>query len=217
MIEVFTGLLLVALIGGGFLIARRLFDRRNTMDPPMEMPWQQSYGPRDEYGRSFQPNPGYDGPAYGRPMYGPGYGNPGYGRPVYGPGYDPTAYGRAIHGPAVCGGIVTRSVDRSAISRVPITGTIHGPAVCGAIIAWVRLKTATVFISWAVGLLPWHFHWRIHRITPVEEAASYQEASSNERHQEQSCEHLYHNVCLLLNGKVTISNKHDSFVSSEPF
>ncbi len=49
MIDVFTGLLLVALIGGGFLIARRLFDRRNMMNPPMEMPWQSEYGPRDDY------------------------------------------------------------------------------------------------------------------------------------------------------------------------
>jgi hypothetical protein len=50
MIDVFTGLLLVALIGGGFLIARRLFDRRNLMNPPMEMPWQSEYGPRHDYG-----------------------------------------------------------------------------------------------------------------------------------------------------------------------
>jgi hypothetical protein len=40
MIDVFTGLLLLALIGGGFLIFRRLFDRRDTMNPSMEMPWQ---------------------------------------------------------------------------------------------------------------------------------------------------------------------------------
>jgi len=73
MIDVFTGLLLVALIGGGFLIARRLFDRRNMMNPPMEMPWQSQYGPRDDYGRNVPPNQGYDGPGYGRPMYGPGY------------------------------------------------------------------------------------------------------------------------------------------------
>ena len=73
MIDVFTGLLLLALIGGGFLIFRRLLDRRDTMNPPMEMPWQQEYGPRDDYGRSIHPIQSYDGPGYGRPMYGPGY------------------------------------------------------------------------------------------------------------------------------------------------
>jgi hypothetical protein len=89
MIDVFTGLLLVALIGGGFLIARRLFDRRNMMNRPMEMPWQSEYGPRDDYSQSIPPDQGYDGPGYGRPMYGPGYGDPPYGRPMYGPGYPP--------------------------------------------------------------------------------------------------------------------------------
>src|SRR6266704_531952 len=74
MIDVFTGLLLVALIGGGFLLARHLFDRRNMMNPPMEMPWQSEYGPRDDYGRNVPPNQGYDGSGYGRPMYGPGLG-----------------------------------------------------------------------------------------------------------------------------------------------
>jgi hypothetical protein len=76
MIDVFTGLLLVALIGGGFLLARRLFDRRDMMDPPMEMPWQSQYGPGDDYGQSIPPNQSYDGPGYGRPMNGPGYGTP---------------------------------------------------------------------------------------------------------------------------------------------
>src|SRR5437868_2967867 len=99
MIDVFTGLLLLALIGGGFLIFRRLLDRRDTMNPPMEMPWQQEYGPRDDYGRSVHPIQSYDGPGYGRPMYGPGYGDPRYGRPAYGPGYDPTGYGRPMYGP----------------------------------------------------------------------------------------------------------------------
>jgi hypothetical protein len=100
MIDPFIGLLLLALIGGGFLIFRRLLDRRNRMNPPMGMPWQQEDGPKDEYGRSFDPNQSYDHPGYGRPMYGPGYGNPGYGRPAYGPGYDPAGYGRPMYGPA---------------------------------------------------------------------------------------------------------------------
>jgi hypothetical protein len=95
MIDVFTGLILLALIGGGILIARRLFGQRHMMNPPMGMPWQQEYGPRDEYDRSFHPNSGYDGPGYGRP----GYGYPRYGRPGYGPGYDPAGYGRQMYGP----------------------------------------------------------------------------------------------------------------------
>jgi hypothetical protein len=99
MIDVFTGLLLVALIGGGFLIARRLVDRRNMMNRPMEMPWQSGYGPRDDYGQSIPPDQGYDGPGYGRPMYGPGYGDPRSRRPAYGPGYDPAGYGRPMYGP----------------------------------------------------------------------------------------------------------------------
>jgi hypothetical protein len=82
MFDVFTGLLLVALIGGGFMIARRLFDRRHRMNPPMEMPWQSEYGP-----------------GYGRPMYGPDYGEPRHSRPAYGPGYDPAGYGRPMYGP----------------------------------------------------------------------------------------------------------------------
>jgi hypothetical protein len=103
MLDVFTGLILLALIGGGFLVLRRLFDRRNTITPPMGMPWQQEYEdrPRDDYGRSFNPNPGYDSPGYGRPMYGPRYGNAGYRRPGYDPGYDPAGpgYGRPMYGP----------------------------------------------------------------------------------------------------------------------
>src|SRR5437764_13204973 len=82
MIEVFTGLLLVALIGGGFLLARRLFERRDMMNPPMDMSWQAPYGPGDNYGQSIPPNQRYDGPGYGRPMYGSGYGNPRYSRPA---------------------------------------------------------------------------------------------------------------------------------------
>jgi hypothetical protein len=99
MIDVFTGLLLVALIGGGFLLARRLFERRNMMNPPMEMPWQSGYGPRDDYGQRIPPDQGFDGPRYGRPMYGPGYGDPRYRRPVYAPSYDPAGYGRPMYGP----------------------------------------------------------------------------------------------------------------------
>ncbi|MFL5659133.1 MAG: hypothetical protein ACJ8CB_33735 [Ktedonobacteraceae bacterium] len=99
MIEVFTGLLLVALIGGGFLLARRLFARRNMMNAPMEMPWQSGYGPRDDYDRNVPPDQGYDGPGYNRPMYGPGYGDPRYSRSAYGPGYDPAGYGRPMYGP----------------------------------------------------------------------------------------------------------------------
>jgi hypothetical protein len=99
MMDLFTGLVLIALIGGGFLIVRRLFERRNTMNPPMGMPWQQGYGPGDEYDRSFNPNAGYDGPRYGRPMYGPQYGDARYGRAAYGPGYDPVGYNRPMYGP----------------------------------------------------------------------------------------------------------------------
>src|SRR5947209_5574443 len=87
MMDLFSGLVLIALIGGGFLIVRRLFERRNTMNPPMGMPWQQGYSPADEYERSFNPNAGYDGPRYGWPMYGPQYGDARYGRAPYGPGY----------------------------------------------------------------------------------------------------------------------------------
>jgi hypothetical protein len=99
MMDLFTGLVLIALIGGGFLIVRRMFERRNTMNPPMGMPWQQGYGPADEYERSFNPNAGYDGPRYGRPMYGPQYGDARYGRAPYGPGYDPVGYNRPMYGP----------------------------------------------------------------------------------------------------------------------
>lgn len=101
MIDVFTGLLLVALIAGGFLIARHLIRRRNMMNRPMEMPWQAGYRPGDGYGQSIPPGQGYDGPGYSRPMYsyGPGYGDPRYRRPAYGPDYDPAAYGRPMYGP----------------------------------------------------------------------------------------------------------------------
>jgi hypothetical protein len=43
------------------------------------------------------------------------------------------------------------------------------------------VKTATIFIFWAVFLLPWHSHWRIHPVAPVKQAAKDQEASSDER------------------------------------
>ncbi len=103
MLDVFMVLILLALVGGGFLVVRRLFTARQTMYPPMEMPWQGPYSPKDDYGRSFYPREGYDEPEYqsygprdgeqryGRPAYGPGYGYPGYGRPMYGPAYSPQA------------------------------------------------------------------------------------------------------------------------------
>jgi len=99
MIDVFTGLLLVALIGGGFLIVRRLFDRRTMMNPPMEMPWQSEYGSKDDSGHRVHPNRSDDGTGYSRPMYGPRYGDPRDYRPAYGPGYDPAGYGRPMYGP----------------------------------------------------------------------------------------------------------------------
>lgn len=99
MIEVFTGLLLVALIGGGFLLARRLFDRRDMMYPPMERPWQPPSGPGDYYDQRVPPNQRYDGHGYGRPLYSHGYGEPRYGRPANGPGYDPAGYGRPMYSP----------------------------------------------------------------------------------------------------------------------
>lgn len=39
MIDVFTGLVLLALIGGGFLVLHRLLDRRSMKTPPMGMPY----------------------------------------------------------------------------------------------------------------------------------------------------------------------------------
>ena len=76
MIDVFTGIILLALLGGGgFLVVRHLLERRQTMTPPLGMPGQQGEeeDPRDAYGRGFTPTPGYDGSGYGRSMYGPGY------------------------------------------------------------------------------------------------------------------------------------------------
>ena len=84
-----TWLLLLGLIGAGFFVFRRSFGQRNTMNPPMGMPWQERSGPKDEYGR-VDPDPAYGQPGYGRPpYYGPGSDPNGYGRPLYGPGYPP--------------------------------------------------------------------------------------------------------------------------------
>lgn len=101
MTDVFTILILLMLASGGFLVLRRLMIARQPMYPPMEIPWQSPYGPKDDYGRSFYPREGYNelenqryGPRYGelrygRPAYEPEYNYPGYGRPTYGPGYPP--------------------------------------------------------------------------------------------------------------------------------
>jgi hypothetical protein len=104
MIDVFTGIILLALIGGGgFLVVRHLLERRKMMTPPLAMPGPQEDedGPRDEYGRGCNPTPGSDGSGYGRSRYGPGSRAPEYGRPPYGPGYDPISpgYGRPMYGP----------------------------------------------------------------------------------------------------------------------
>lgn len=80
--------LLMALIGIGFFVLRRFSGQRNTMSPPMGTPWQERAGPKDEYGRSIDPDAGYDNQRYGRPPYsGSDYDPNGYsGRPMYGPG-----------------------------------------------------------------------------------------------------------------------------------
>jgi hypothetical protein len=95
MMDMFTVIIMLALIGGGFLVLHRLLERRKMMTSSMGMPWQREYedGPRDEYGRGFNPNPGYDGSGYERPMYGPSYRNPEYESPTYGPGYARPMYG----------------------------------------------------------------------------------------------------------------------------
>ncbi len=81
--------LLAALTGLSFFVFRRFSGQRNTMNPPMGMPWQERPGLKDEYGR-VDPDAGYGQPGYGRPpYYGPGYDPNGYGRPLYGPGYPP--------------------------------------------------------------------------------------------------------------------------------
>lgn len=98
MIDIFTMLMLLALVGGGFLIFRRFLNRHNMMNPPMEMPWQQEYGPKDEYGRRVQPYSGYDGPHYD-----PDYEGTRYGRSSYVPGYDPRGYNRSMYGPSYAG------------------------------------------------------------------------------------------------------------------
>jgi hypothetical protein len=61
------------------------------MIPAMGMPWQQSPGPKDEYGRCIDPDSGYVSQRYGSPpSYGSGYDPNGYvGRPMYSPGFPP--------------------------------------------------------------------------------------------------------------------------------
>jgi hypothetical protein len=81
-------LLVLGLIGAGFFVVRHFARQRKMMNPPMAMPWQQGYNPKDEYGNNVDPDSGYDGRGYGRPSYyGPGYDPNGYGGPIYGPGY----------------------------------------------------------------------------------------------------------------------------------
>lgn len=62
MINVFTILILLVLAGGSFLVLRRLMIAQQPMYPPMEIPLQSPYGPKDDYGRSFYPREGYDVP-----------------------------------------------------------------------------------------------------------------------------------------------------------
>jgi hypothetical protein len=84
-------LLILALTGISLFVLRRFSGPRNAMDPVMGMPWQQSPGPKDEYGRSIDPDTGYVSQRYGSlPSYGSGYDPNGYvGRPMYNPGYPP--------------------------------------------------------------------------------------------------------------------------------
>jgi hypothetical protein len=77
-------LLVLGLIGAGFFVVRHFSRQRKMMNPPLGMPWQQGYNPKDEYGR-IEPDPGYGRPPYDEHGYGPH----GYGRPLYGPGYPP--------------------------------------------------------------------------------------------------------------------------------
>jgi hypothetical protein len=48
MLDVFMVLILLALVGGGFLVVRRLLTTRQPMYPTMEVPWQNPYGPKDD-------------------------------------------------------------------------------------------------------------------------------------------------------------------------
>jgi len=61
------------------------------MIPVMGMPWRQRPGPKDEYGRSIDPDSGYVSQRFASPpSYGSGYDSNGYvGRPMYSPGYPP--------------------------------------------------------------------------------------------------------------------------------
>ncbi len=99
MFDLLTLVIVLALVGGGFMLVRRFMTRHRPlyppppMYPPMEM--QDPYDPKDDYGRrSYPPGEGYDdseyqrfGSRYGRPVYDSGYNYRGYGRPMYGPGY----------------------------------------------------------------------------------------------------------------------------------
>jgi hypothetical protein len=84
-------LLILALTGISLFVLRRLSGPRNAMNPVMGMPWQRSSGPKDEYGRSIDPDTGYVSKRYGSPpSYVSGYDPNGYvGRPMYNPGYPP--------------------------------------------------------------------------------------------------------------------------------
>ena len=84
-------LLILALTGISLFVLRRLSGPRNAMIPVMGMPWRQRPGPRDEYGRSIDPDSGYVSQRFGSPpSYGSGYDSNGYvGRPMYSPGYPP--------------------------------------------------------------------------------------------------------------------------------
>ena len=84
-------LLILVLTGISLFILRRLAGPRNAMIPVMGMPWRQRPGPKDEYGRSIDPDSGYVSQRFGSPpSYGSGYDSNGYvGRPMYSPGYPP--------------------------------------------------------------------------------------------------------------------------------
>ena len=84
-------LLILALTGISLFVLRRLSGPRNAMIPAMGMPWQQSPGPKDEYGRCIDPDSGSVSQRFGSPpSYGSGYDPNGYvGRPMYSPGFPP--------------------------------------------------------------------------------------------------------------------------------
>ncbi len=82
-------LLILALTGISLFVLRRLSGPRNALNPAMGMPWQQSPGPKDEYGRSIDPDCEHVSQRYGSPpSNGSGYDPNGYvGRPMDSPGY----------------------------------------------------------------------------------------------------------------------------------